>query len=125
MTPRPNDGLTVQLAEYSGTCPECGRWIRAGRSKIAPFPVPLPLRLNLMWHTGRERRSRVTPDGVPIGPMDARAWGHEKRVRRYLRRHTGQDHGKIADARRKALEDYEQVATQGDRDTASRSGGRS
>jgi hypothetical protein len=110
VSPRPDD-LIVLPAEHSGTCPLCTRWIRAGRSKVAPLPVGLCLVPDEhVYHNGRHWRSSVTPDGVPMYPESPRDWGHAACVRRYLRRTEGQDHGDIADARRDALREHKAAA---------------
>jgi hypothetical protein len=53
------------LARRNSRCPECGRAIRAGRSRIKRLPVPLTPR---PWNAGDRR-------GKPVDPLPGR-WVH-------------------------------------------------
>src|SRR4051812_21158897 len=77
MTPADVYGEGV-LAEYSSTCPVCSNYVRAGRSRIAPLPVPLPLDPASLTC----RRGTFFDRGGHAVRPTARAWCHAECLRR-------------------------------------------
>jgi hypothetical protein len=62
------------LAEFAGTCPGCGRYIRSGISLIASVVVPLPPCPTFCWYS----RGQWYIAGAPAKSVRARRYLHAR-----------------------------------------------
>lgn len=73
------------VAKFSGICPLCSTYIRAGQSEIARLPEPMPARMRYddegrcySYDTGEHYHADCRPISEKL-----REWGHRDCVSRY------------------------------------------
>jgi hypothetical protein len=93
----------VMRARRNSICPLCTKYVLRGKSKIAALPVALPPTDEQVFWSEEDGRWRERWRGGTTH-VDAREWGHERCVRRWLRQTAGQDRYALARQRREALE---------------------